>query len=311
MNDRVRVLYIVGVGRSGSTLLDTLLGSDPSIEGLGEVDKLPLTTADGERCACGATGLQCEFWTAVRNRWMEIGGGPSPDYADLQRAIEPIGQLSLLTRSWAPADSDEAVRFLHQTSSLYRAASEVSGRAILVDSTGTPGRLAALIRAPGLEVSAVHLIRDPRGTAVSFAKQLREVGAPNEGLPVFKSALHWLRRNAESELVLANLPPARRLRLRYEDLVEDPKAELDRIGRMLHLDLAATGRRAASGLPWEPRHTVAGNRLRLVGQVRMQGVSDWSGRLSGRQCREIELIDGRVMRRYGYGPRGPAASTSA
>ena len=238
---------------------------------------MPLTTADGERCACGATGLQCEFWTAVRNRWMEIGGGPSPDYADLQRAIEPIGQLSLLTRSWAPADSDEAVRFLHQTSSLYRAASEVSGRAILVDSTGTPGRLAALIRAPGLEVSAVHLIRDPRGTAVSFAKQLREVGAPKEGLPVFKSASHWLRRNAESEFVLANLPPAAGFACATRIWSRIPRQSSTRWAGCSTSIWRPPAGGAASGLPWEPRHTVAGNRLRLAGQVRMQGVSDWSG----------------------------------
>jgi hypothetical protein len=290
--------------------LDTLLGSDPSIEGLGEVDKVPLTPADGGECACGAIGMQCGFWTAVRDRWAEGEGPPDPDYAELQRAVEPMGRLSLLTRSWAPADNDETARFLRQTASLYRAASEVSGRSVMVDSTGTPGRLAALIKAPGLEVSAVHLIRDPRGTAVSFAKQLRKAGAPNEGLSAHMSALHWRRRNAESELVLAQLSPRRRIRIRYEDLVEDPVVELDRIGALLDLDLTATGRAAASRQPWEPRHTVAGNRLRLGGQVRMQEASDWSDRLNGRQRGAVELIDGPAMRRYGYGKRGAAVSAN-
>src|SRR5437773_1697066 len=55
LTDRdVRVIYIMGAGRSGSTLLDTILASHPEVVGVGELVNLHSAgwTAK-EICACG------------------------------------------------------------------------------------------------------------------------------------------------------------------------------------------------------------------------------------------------------------------
>ena len=63
--------YIAGSGRSGSTLLDTALGSHPNILSVGEIGRLPASLLDGaklsmpDRCACGASLDACALWGPI------------------------------------------------------------------------------------------------------------------------------------------------------------------------------------------------------------------------------------------------------
>jgi len=60
----VRLLYIAGSGRSGSTLLDLLLGNHPLISGFGEVHRLSLEP-ESRKCSCNRTIQDCEYWSRV------------------------------------------------------------------------------------------------------------------------------------------------------------------------------------------------------------------------------------------------------
>ena len=64
------VLYLMGMGRSGSTLLDILVGSHPDAVGTGELASLVgAGWSHAERCACGLPASECPFWSVVRDRW--------------------------------------------------------------------------------------------------------------------------------------------------------------------------------------------------------------------------------------------------
>src|SRR5215210_5619140 len=91
----VRVLKITGLGRSGSTILDIVLGNHPNIESVGEVGSLmrtgwisheSLRGIDPKRrllslpCTCGkrldvlyvdTPDKACPFWSSVRREWVE------------------------------------------------------------------------------------------------------------------------------------------------------------------------------------------------------------------------------------------------
>ena len=61
-----RLIFIASLGRSGSTLLDLLLGANPKIVGLGEVWKTLRLAADQQHaCTCGQPGLECPVWGEV------------------------------------------------------------------------------------------------------------------------------------------------------------------------------------------------------------------------------------------------------
>ena len=78
---RARVLFIGGWGRSGSTLLDRVLGHVPGVVSLGEVREIWVRGVIEDRpCGCDRPFSECPFWTEVGDRaW---GGWRSFDVDD-------------------------------------------------------------------------------------------------------------------------------------------------------------------------------------------------------------------------------------
>ena len=64
-----KIIYIAGLGHSGSTILDLALGTNSSIVGLGEIytilDKKRRDYHLGSLCSCGETGRDCSFWKEI------------------------------------------------------------------------------------------------------------------------------------------------------------------------------------------------------------------------------------------------------
>ena len=60
------ILYIAGAGRSGSTLLASVLGQSQGVVDVGEVWKVWRVIGEpGRRCGCGSELVDCRFWGAV------------------------------------------------------------------------------------------------------------------------------------------------------------------------------------------------------------------------------------------------------
>ena len=65
----MRVVFIGGSGRSGSTLIERLLGRLPGVCNVGEVAFLwERGLQRGELCGCGLALLECPFWCEVGKR---------------------------------------------------------------------------------------------------------------------------------------------------------------------------------------------------------------------------------------------------
>ncbi|MCU0923931.1 MAG: sulfotransferase, partial [Burkholderiaceae bacterium] len=69
-----RVAYICSSGRSGSTLLNLMLGSHPDFVCLGEIEHLPKNVALDTVCTCGARVSACPFWNRVFDRLASDSG---------------------------------------------------------------------------------------------------------------------------------------------------------------------------------------------------------------------------------------------
>jgi hypothetical protein len=62
-NLKFSLLFILGMGHSGSTLLGRMLGAHPDAICMGEILRLELAIADRtKKCACGALFHECSFW---------------------------------------------------------------------------------------------------------------------------------------------------------------------------------------------------------------------------------------------------------
>lgn len=301
----VRVLYVVGAGRSGSTVLNTVLGSHPAVEGVGELTNLVEHGWIQELfCACGERAPACPFWSRVGREWSDrLGGEDVLQYLPLQQRFERV--RSLLPAAVARHDGVGFREYERRTVALFRAIRAASGAPVVVDSSKGPVRGLALARMRGLDLRVVHLVRDGRGVANSlrraYARDVRQgIQRDMPGRPVWRTALFWVLANRLADRVRAAVGPERSLLLRYEDFVADPAAALDAIGRLVEVDVSGVARALAAGEAFSTGHTIAGNRLRMAGSVTLRPDERWRGELPARQRRLVSVLTALDLRRYGY-----------
>lgn len=311
-SDRQRVLYIAGAGRSGSTLLDIALGNHPEITSVGELSKLvPSALLKHEYCACGERGDECAFWREVVARWLGGGAGRAEQeaYLALQERFERARRWRRLgaerRRLQGGQPSPLFQNYAERTAVLFRAVAQTVGKPVVVDSSKNPARAFALSLVPGIEVAVIHLVRDPRGVAFSYQKPFArdERGGVQHDiapLPGWRTALGWRFANAASERVLAALPAGHGARLRYEDLVSDPRRAFAGLGPLLGVDFTDLGERLAAGEEMQVHHTVAGSRLRMQGRVRLAADSQWQSAMPARARAAVARFAGPALARYGY-----------
>ena len=290
------LIYIGGYGRSGSTLLDTLLSGLPNAWSGGELCWLFSEIVAGRRCSCGALLTECSFWTEVLER--------------VRRSESWLGEVGAarLTEQMQRWDSLMGPK-RRQYASLWRdtlsAIRDVSGAAIIVDSSKSTRKSTwrpDLLSSAGEAVGLLHLVRDPRQVMASVRKgsnrRLERGGKPRLLGGEYRAMVSWVLTNALFEW-RSSSSGRRVLLVRYEDLVADPLSELGRIADFFELEWGSLRTQVESDEPFDPGHAIAGNRMRRQGQVRIEGV----GAIESQNLPSFGLWipqAAKLMRRYGY-----------
>jgi Sulfotransferase family len=311
----LRVLFIGGLGRSGSTLLDRMLGRLEDVWSVGELVHLwERGLAADNRCGCGERFSACMFWRRVGEA--AFGGWDGLDVAEvlaLKGAVDRNRYIPLmvLPALWPPYRA-RMDRYLELLARLYGAVRQVGGRPLLVDASKHASHAFLVRRLPGVELRLVHLVRDSRGVAFSWTKRMRraEVVAGDALMATdspLRMSARYLAYNLLFHLLRALGVPG--LLLRYESLVADPAGELARV-------LALAGRPPAPGelgfvgdgwVELGPSHALAGNPMRFrSGRVPLRVDEEWRGRLRRRQRLLTMAATWPLLLRYGYlrGGRG-------
>ena len=275
--------FIVGTGRSGTTLLQRMLSAHPRITIPPETQffsrfdpALKFTDPLRER----DVGAYLE--RVARDPWWGELGLSIDDYQDhLESGARdaPSMLLWFLRRLSDGADAD--TRFGEKT----------------------PHHEKRVARIAGLFPSAriVHIVRDPRDVVVSLR---REAWWPWKSVQrTARSVRLTLRRQLFNERALGD----RYCRVRYESLVEDPESELRRVCAFLGEDFdpamlryreaGATGF-LASESAWKELSTKPLDPSRI---------GRWRERLTRRQAACVDRWVGRdMLSAYGYEPSGRA-----
>lgn len=298
-----KILYISGYGRSGSTLLDIALGQHPRLFGAGEVAAFTRSSwSDNDYCACGAPLQSCPFWSEVVAAWSEGRGGSALDvYRADHRQVESIVAPRRLAGRLKPGWWNQ--RVVEPTAALFRTISERSGRPVVIDSSKLPGRGLALIRNPGVEVYAVHLVRDPRAVVWSMSKPIKrqvEAGVQRElkPKPALYTALRWMIVNLAAERLLLRAGRGQSVRVRYEDLVAHPGETIDRVLALV----GETGGGLPDGIhqPVRPGHQSAGSRHRMQKELKVRIDEGWRAEMPIAKQWLVALLCAPLLRRYGY-----------
>jgi Sulfotransferase family len=304
-----KVLYIAGLGRSGSTLLSRLLGQVAGISVVGEAHHVwrtgaPRAAAD-ELCGCGRTYAECGFWPA-RLRAVFDGDVPLAAMQGLADRVARIRRIRRLERGGGARFEAAVAEYAEVWRRLYAEISMATGSRWVLDASKDMGPLFFLSRVPGIEVTVVHLVRDPRGVAYSWSQRKRrpefvgrDVWMNRHG--ALDVAWRWTYSNRLAERAKALFPAF--LRLRYEDFVEDPKAALLEVCAVAGIDAPDLGFIHGDRAEVRRSHcTLSGNPMRFdQGVLTVRPDRRW---LESYPPLSRSLVGGLtwpLRRRYGYG----------
>jgi len=279
--------FIVGVGRSGTTLLRLMLDAHPELAIPAETHFVPdLLEREAE---CRLASELVDAIVAART-WDDFGLDEGAFRAAVERR-EAHGAPAVLRV-------------------FYSLCAEREGKSRWGDKTpGYVKRMRPIAHALE-EARFVHLIRDGRDVALSRLK--RGMGA---GKPIGDVADLWKRR-IESARKQAKRLRGRYLELRYEDLVAEPETALRRVCELIELDfdpamldyreqaqrridelgdLAAEGRRDERDR--EERQAAHSLATEAPTQAR---VEVWREEMAPADREEFEGIAGGLLRELGY-----------
>ena len=310
---RQKVLYIVGLGRSGSTILANSLGQIDGFFSAGELNFIwRFNVLENRLCGCGRPFHECPVWNGVFD---EAFGGMKASDAYRMISLRSEGTRTrhlplMLTQRGTSALRGRLRGYLDNTNRLYRAIGTVTDSRVIVDSSKEPAYGYTISMLDEVDFYALHLVRDPRAAAYSWSKKKLQ---PDTDTREFmhrhspaKSAALWDSWNAAAETLWRGAPE-RYLRLRYEDFVADPRASftriLDLIGeRDAELPLASD-REVKLGVS----HTVSGNPNRFdTGAVELRPDREWRRKMRPRDRNLVTALTLPLLTRYHY-PTVPKA----
>jgi hypothetical protein len=189
---------------------------------------------------------------------------------------------------------------LQLLSRVYTAVQEVSGAAVIVDSSKSPSYAHLLSRTPGVQVHLVHLVRDCRGVAYSRLRRNArgELHWRSENLLVARTALEWGAVNVLSHLLKSRLPYTL---VRYEDFVNDPEHTLRRIVSDAGQPTPNLSFVNRSSVLVGADHIVSGNQMRFEsGWISVKADEEWRHKLARRHLWILNAIAWPWLARYGY-----------
>jgi hypothetical protein len=303
-----RVLFLGGLGRSGTTLVERMLGELPGVVALGEVVHLwQRDLRDGERCGCGEAFRACGFWHAVGE--IAFGGWDHVDVdrvLRLQAAVERTRFVPRLARHrLAPHHRDQVTEYAEYYRRVYAAAARVTGATVVVDSSKHSALAYCLRWARDVDLRVVHLVRDARGVAYSWTKRVTRPEADGAAemtrYSPGRTAWLWNAHNAAFALLRRRGVPV--TRMRYEQVVADPVGAVRRLGGFAGLDLAAAELDflGADHVAVGAGHSAAGNPMRFaVGRVPLHADDAWRRAFVPRQRRLVGAICAPLLLSYGY-----------
>lgn len=269
---------IVGSGRSGTTLLRTILNAHPELAVANEPQFMGSVARQRNRLE--SDGLDVPAFLRV------VYGN-----ANFERLGLDHTTVELALRETDPGTLADAIRCV------FAVFAEREGKNLYGDKT--PGYV---VQMPVLsdmfpEAQFIHLIRDGRDVALSYIE--RPWGPSTVG----ESALYWRSRVGRGRAAGNKLGSRRYLEARYEDLVADPETTIRRICEFLTLDFAPKMLEYQNDAEKFIADSHQPEAFTALTRPPTSGLRDWSTSMDPTDVELFETIAGGLLSDLGYSRR--------
>lgn len=276
--------FVVGCGRSGTTLLRAMLDSHPEL----------------------VIPFESRFIPALveHDHDYRVDGRLDPDrLVDALREDEHFEGWDLSAddvrshlRDVRPTDSAAAVR------AMFELCASRAGKPRYGDKSPPYVMRLPLLARAFPEGRFIHLVRDGRDVALAFMDA--DFGPESAA----RLALHWRLRVERGREAGEPLGPQRYLEVHYEDLVAKPEATLREICAFIELEydeaMLRYQKRVDEIVQFDPEPWNHGN----LAKPPTVGLRDWRTQMSKRDLARFELLAGPTLERFEYEPSGTAAT---
>jgi hypothetical protein len=260
----IKIKYIAGYGRSGTTLIDILIGNIDMHFSAGELSFFATNgIRDNEFCSCGQRVHNCVFWSQILLEWNEKRILTLDEYISIYYSkLRNKRAFSFLFSLIFP--NKQFLLLIEDTKLLYQIIWKLNGERIIVDSSKSPYRL-LLLRKCGFNITVIHAYRSLRGVLYSTRKLLTvdpKIGIEKQIKPRnrFNVLYTWILSNLLTRLFSTGI---KRIVLNYENLIANPLQILMTIENLQDSYIKVIEEYG----PFFPRHIVAGGRVRMQREV--------------------------------------------
>ncbi len=294
-------LYVVlGPSFHGATLLALLLNNHARLSSLG--DGIPRRTYD-QKCACQKLVSQCEFWQQIEKK-SDMQRFADLDYLlpvyprifrhkSLNKVLNKgMGLLSVYVnpKVWKLLGpiGHEYVRIYLE---FYETVCALQGTEIFVEGSKNLVEVLVLkgFTPPEHTLNILHLTRDPRGYFNSLKKYYPHT-TPGS------AATKWKRYHSIVEKLRQSLEPFNYFFLRYEDLCQEPVAQMQQVFEFLQVES-----QHVCQAPVNPRkHHLMGNKMifQFDGTIKLDNA--WKTRISDDDQRRLLALAQPLSSHFGY-----------
>lgn len=242
----IKIIYLLGLGHSGTTLLGRLLNAHSKVVSTGGTKNIPLFVSGRKSCACGARNpAECRYWSQVEQSLETRGlSFSSLDFGyDNQENLDP-----------------KALRLY------FESVLEAAGAEAIVDTSRRRTYFTKLEQVPGVRLIPVHLFKDPLAQYSSNKKKR---------MSMLRSVWNY---NVRGRRVRGMTPKGQPiLHVPYEALCRNPREEIHRI--MSAAGLAFEEEQVKSFGAMET-HILGGNRMRQDTSSVIRLDETWKTRLT-------------------------------
>lgn len=301
----LRVLYIGGTGRTGSTMVDQLLGQFASYFSGGEMAFFWSRGIQARAiCACGEPVRDCPVWNHAIASVTD-----DPDrLAARMVALRHRFRWPHVLIMWIPGFSRARMREIAEIpSTAARIARDVAAEQdieVFIDSSKEPHYSYILREGSDLDLRFLHLVRDPRAVGRSWQRRRTEAGLTTDEIMEQRTSpitsAYYMFSNIVSELFWGRRSD-RYAFLRYEDFVADPARILEAIGEFAGTPIVPDSVLDGQTFPIGTMHTSWGNPGR-VGRTSITIRSDdaWRTELSRWDKLVLTVLNLPLIIHYGY-----------